>query len=147
MKHLLFGLLGVAIALAIGFWILSRDAGQPTPIATPIAQSPSATPTGNITVTSPRSGEQVQKSFEVKGQARTFEQNVQWRLTDAEGKVLASGFTTATAADVGLFGPYSFKAQIPNGTPDQLLVVQVFESSAEDGSEINKVSVPVVFIP
>lgn len=115
-----------------------------TPNSTAPATSPSATGTVNITVSSPKSGETVGRPFTVRGTARTFEQSVSFRLKQADGKVLVEDFTTATAPDLGMFGPYEKTLNYPRPT-QQNGILEVFENSAKDGSEINKVTVPVKF--
>jgi hypothetical protein len=98
----------------------------------------------NITVTSPKSGETVAKKFVVQGQARVFENVLNYRLKDEDGKVLTEGNMIANAEDVGLFGPFSVEidtstAKGKKGT------LEVFSESAADGSDINMVKIPVTF--
>lgn len=136
MRHLVYILIGLAVAVGIAFVLLRQEAVSPgATITTP-------TPQGNITVTAPAPGAKVSNPFLVRGEARTFEQNVQWRLSTATGRELAKGFTTATAEDIGQFGPYGFTVSIPEGAPADL-ILEVFESSARDGAEINTVTVPL----
>ncbi len=100
---------------------------------------------GNIRLTSPRADETVGLPFVAEGTARVFENNVNWRLRDADGTVLAEGFATATG-DVGEFGPFSVRVSYPQprGTSGTF---EVFATSAEDGTEQDRVSVPVRFAP
>lgn len=143
MKKAFLVFFGVGIALAVGFWILSREAISPNgELMTSTSVAPSAAPKGNITVDGPRSGDLVDTNFIVTGLARTFENNVLWRLRDDAGRELVHGFTTANAADVGQFGEYLIHVAVPAGASKDV-VLEVFESSAKDGSEIHKVTVPV----
>jgi hypothetical protein len=80
----------------------------------------------------------------VAGDARTFEANVQIRVRNGDGAELAHTFTTARTPDMGVFGPFSAPVRYPEpGTSRGF--VEVFESSAKDGSEINMIRIPVVF--
>jgi len=104
----------------------------------------------NITVTSPADGSTVGTAFAISGQARTFEQNVRVRVTNLRtGSTLIDSFTTATAPDIGVFGPYSYSVQLPleNVLGGDMLQVEAFEESAEDGSEINMVTHVVTYNP
>jgi hypothetical protein len=144
MKHALLVLLGIGVAVGIGFLLLSRQAGNPDQ-PTGLTPAPSASPTGNITVSVPVANQTVGKAFVVSGSARTFEQNVVWRVRTTGNVQVASGFTTATAADIGQFGPYSFTVTLPGSTVGPV-VLEVFETSAKDGSEVSKVSLPLTVL-
>ncbi len=106
-----------------------------------ISMAPSSSQ--NIEVLSPRSGDKVKSEFVVKGNARTFESNVAIRLYDSEGNVLIETFTLANAPDIGQFGP--FEKMISYVTDSQTGTLEVFQYSAKDGSQIDKVTIPVVF--
>lgn len=114
---------------------------KPTENQDPEVITPAASE--NIEVLNPRSGDSVKSGFRVEGNARTFESNVRIRLTDSEGNVLLDTFTTADAQDVGQFGPFekviNFTTNSEGGT------LEVFQDSAKDGSEIDKVEIPLIF--
>lgn len=77
----------------------------------------------------------------VKGSARVFEGTVHVRVVDKNGTVLAQGFTTATQ---GAPGRGSFELRLTfEPPPAGFGYVEAFEISAKDGSEQNKVSIPV----
>ena len=98
----------------------------------------------NIKVTSPRQGDTIVSPVTISGSARVFENVVSYRVVDSNGIVLASGVTTANSPDVGQFGDYSVAVTFtPPATPSG--TVEVYQSSAKDGSEIDKVSIPVNF--
>jgi hypothetical protein len=98
----------------------------------------------NISVFTPTEGETVGIPLVGSGEARVFENAYQYRLRDSDGSILGEGFDTANAPDVGKFGPFSFSLfyPAPKGATGML---EVFTSSAKDGSEIDMVRVPVVF--
>lgn len=114
---------------------------KPTQDQEPEVITPSASE--NIEVLNPRSGDSVKSGFRVEGNARTFENNVRIRLTDADGNILINTFTTANAEDIGQFGP--FEKIINFSTDSKSGTLEIFQDSAKDGSEIDKVEIPLLF--
>jgi len=90
--------------------------------------------------------------IEVIGFSQTFEGNVNLRLSDDTGNVLAERNTIGGSVDVrepqsnddfAFFHSYlRFSATEPITG-----LLEIFESSAQDGSEINKVSIPMTLLP
>ncbi len=102
----------------------------------------------NIVVFVPRPGQNVGKNFTIEGISRTFENNVLARVKNARtGTLYFRNFTTADAPDVGKFGNYIFNVVLNGNTIQEgdELIAEVFEESAKDGSEINKVAVQLIF--
>jgi hypothetical protein len=103
----------------------------------------------NITVTEPKSNDPVGRSFIVQGTARVFENSVSYRLRNQRtGSILNQGVTTADAPDVGQFGDYTITISIPENQQlanNDMLILEVYQASAKDGSDTDKVSVPVRF--
>ena len=92
-----------------------------------------------VLVETPLSGEEVASPLRVTGTANTFEANFQYELADADGRVLAENFVTATSG-TGTRGTFEFTAPFEldgDGT------LTVFESSAKDGSRINVAKIPL----
>ena len=118
--------------------------------ATPPASTEATTtvtPTGKppIVVRTPWAQDEIVSPVTVSGTADVFEATVSIRVLDEHGQELASGFATATCGS-GCRGRYStelffFVDRRQPGT------VEVFESSAEDGSQLFLVSIPVVLVP
>jgi len=106
-----------------------------------ISMAPSSSK--NIEVLSPRAGDKVGSEFVVKGNARTFESNVAIRLYDSTGAVLLETFTLANAPDAGQFGP--FEKMINTQTNTDTGTLEVFQYSAKDGTQIDKVTIPLIF--
>lgn len=80
----------------------------------------------------------------VNGFSQTFEGVVNLRLTDRNGQVLAERNTQGGSVDGFAFFDSYLRFTVSetiSGT------VEVFEISAKDGSEINKVTIPVVLLP
>ncbi|MCB1002664.1 MAG: GerMN domain-containing protein [Acidimicrobiales bacterium] len=96
-----------------------------------------------ILVEAPVPGATVSSPVELSGTANTFEANVRYTITGADGTVLADGFTTATAG-TGTWGTFSVEVDL-EGRPTGTGTVTAFEESAEDGSAVNEYDVPVRF--
>lgn len=98
----------------------------------------------NISVRVPHSGQKVESPLIVEGLERTFEQNVVVRLKDAGDRELAKVATTGTAPDLGIHGLY--RAELIFEKPKTLEgALEVFQNSPKDGSEIDKVTIPLRF--
>lgn len=96
----------------------------------------------SITVTSPTANQTITSPVLVKGQSDTFEANVRIKIKDSNGKVLADTYTMGGA--YGQSAPYSKSVSysFPSARGG---IVEVFENSAKDGTEINKITTPVIF--
>jgi germination protein M len=98
-----------------------------------------------IVVLTPAIGERVDNPVSISGTANVFEATVSIRIRDADGDVVASTFTTATCG-TGCRGTYSatFSYSVSQA---QAGTIEVFESSAQDGSPLHMVSIPVTLTP
>lgn len=106
----------------------------------PIAGNSIIPPGGimNITIDEPDWNNQITSEITVSGQARVFENTVIIRLRNSNDRILVNTFTTANSPDIGQFGGYTKTFAFANpGTTTGYL--EVFNQSAKDGSEINKV--------
>jgi hypothetical protein len=94
-----------------------------------------------IVVETPANGESVSSPVTVSGTANVFEATVSIAILDAEGRAVATTFTTATCGS-GCRGTYSTEVryEVDETQPG---TVRVFEVSAEDGSSVNVVDIPV----
>jgi hypothetical protein len=126
--------------------------GDGTPTRSPgspgVTTSPTSEPTVGaepaIVVEQPAPGDEVASPVRISGTADVFEATVYVRILGADGHELAARFTTATCGS-GCRGDFStklsfFAKRTQDGT------IEVFESSAEDGSPINVVTIPVVLL-
>lgn len=105
---------------------------------------PLASESGNIKVDKPRAGTAVSSPLLVKGEARTFESTFQIRLKDSGGKIIKEKTATYQASDTGQFGAFGEllifdKPETDTGT------LEVFSLSAKDGTEIDKITIPLKF--
>ena len=126
-----------------------------TPSNTPtltstVTYTPSVTPTAtiavsneNIKVSSPQPFDEVSSPIQIKGEARVFENIVNFRLLDSSGKEVTDGSAYAQSPDVGQWGDFAqnlyFKPQTGNGT------LEVFWYSPKDGSDLDKIVIPIRF--
>jgi cytoskeletal protein RodZ len=99
----------------------------------------------NIIVSSPSRNSKIQEGTVVSGKARVFEGRVAYSVKSSSKGVLAHGFTNVEG-DHTLLSPFSialqFETQPESGDSG---VLEVFSYSPKDGTEINKVIIPVVF--
>jgi hypothetical protein len=98
-----------------------------------------------ILVETPLIGQRVSSPVTISGTANVFEATVSIRILDARGKELANTFTTATCG-TGCRGDYSIAVSY-SVDHEQPGTIEVFESSAQDGSAINVQSIPVTLTP
>jgi hypothetical protein len=98
-----------------------------------------------IIVESPVIGERVDNPVTISGTANVFEATVSIRILDADGDEVARTFTTATCG-TGCRGDYSVAVSYEVDR-EQAGTIEVFESSAQDGSMINVQSIPVTLTP
>jgi hypothetical protein len=103
--------------------------------------APTVNPNANIQFSSPKNGDTVGSQFVIKGQARVFENQLNFRVKDAKGRALIEGTMTAQAQNAGQFG--EFTATI-SSMPKGKTTIEVFDKSAKDGLEIDKVSIEVM---
>jgi germination protein M len=98
-----------------------------------------------ILVESPAPGAEVSSPLKASGTANTFEANFQAEVVETGGKSLAKDFVTATSGS-GQRGTFEFELDFfaDRQKPGKLIV---YERSAEDGSVINKVEIPVTLTP
>lgn len=142
--------------LIIGFlaWIAvlsTKTATPPASIPTPtpqpqISQTVSTQPTepqGNIIISSPLPNTTVSLPIVIKGTARVFENQFQYRVLSS-GKVVASGSAYAQSKDTGEYGPFTITISGLSGTGSGNLSVELFDNSAKDGSEQDLVKLPLV---
>ncbi|MBI4127756.1 MAG: GerMN domain-containing protein [Parcubacteria group bacterium] len=135
----------ILFLVAFGIYTVVTKAPSQGPASTNVP-TPTATATSqtNIQVFSPTPSQQVGLPLVVTGQARVFENTFSIRLKDQDGTELVEVVAMANSPDIGQFGPFSVSINYPapQGTTGTL---EAFQYSAQDGSEIDKVIVPVKF--
>ncbi len=98
-----------------------------------------------ILVEHPTPGATVSSPLRVTGNANTFEATFQYELRDADGKVLAKHFVTATSG-TGMRGTFDFSVRFTVGDAQDGALV-VYENSAENGAVIHKRTIPLRLAP
>jgi hypothetical protein len=81
--------------------------------------------------------------FEFYGTSTAFENTISWQVKQLDGKIVAQGNIMTRSPDAGVPGQFMVKGfydAIPNSASGTLVV---FEASAEDGSPIHMVEIPV----
>jgi hypothetical protein len=109
--------------------------------AAPVGRRAFEAQTPAILVESPLPGESVESGFEARGTANTFEATFNYELKDADGRVLAKDFVTATSGS-GTRGTFAFTVRYDVDEAQQGSLV-VFELSAADGSRTNESQIPL----
>jgi germination protein M len=91
----------------------------------------------------PTPGTVVSSPLELRGTSNTFEANLQIEIIDASGEVIYRDFATATSG-TGTRGTFHETIELDLQT-EGLGTIVMFEESAQDGSRINIIEVPVDF--
>lgn len=143
--------------IAIGGMIMALgcQSEPPAPVAdTATSDSPSRTTGDSVspsTATPPVAAQEKNVRLEepsgtirgnpvkVRGEARTFENNVVIRLLDERGQKMVETFTTASG-EMGKFSAFEKDVFLVRD-PGKELTVEAFEYSAKDGSIVNRDSV------
>jgi hypothetical protein len=94
--------------------------------------------TPSVLVESPLPFAEVSTPITATGTANTFEANFLYELLDSDGNVVDENFVTATSG-TGTRGTFEFTT----ADVDDVATLVVFEESAEDGSRINEVEIPL----
>ncbi len=135
----------ILFAILLALWI-SKNKATVSPSVTPTVEpSPSPTSEANIHVFEPVANQVIGLPLIIKGEARVFENTLNWRLRDSDSSILVEGRAMAAAPDVGEFGAFAVSVLYPEpqGPTGKL---EVFDYSAKDGSEIDLVTVPIRFV-
>lgn len=117
-----------------------------TVTATPVITAPVVwtDPPLPIEVFSPLGNGLYHSPIEVVGFSQTFEGNVNLRLTDDGGNVLAERSTIGGSVDGFAF----FHSYLRFTVTEPITgLLEIFETSAQDGNEINTVAIPVTLLP
>lgn len=119
------------------------ESSTPSPSPTRSPSPPPVTSSrGAITLKAPLTNATLTSPVTISGDASVFEANVQWRISDTSGRVLAEGFTTASLGAPGR-GDFSVTATY-TVTRATVGFVEVFSRSAKDGSVDEIVRIPVL---
>lgn len=98
----------------------------------------------NIKVTAPKINDLVTYPFVITGEARVFENQLNYQILDSTGKTIKNGNIMANSKEPGEFGPFEVKI-LSLVTKENVGTVEIFDYSAKDGSIIDKVIIPIRF--
>jgi Immunoglobulin-like domain of bacterial spore germination len=100
---------------------------------------------GGVLVQTPEGGSVQFSPIGVTGRANVFEATVSMRLVDADGNELAATFATATCG-TGCWGDFeaALAFSVDHDVPATL---EVYQASAEDGSPLDLVRIPITLSP
>ena len=125
-----------------GQWVKHGNPKSPMPTKKCVDKAPTVTQKSeNISLDSPKANAKVSITFVVKGSARVFENQLNYRILDSKGNKVLEGSVYADAKDAGQFGPYEIT--VSGLTLKEKITLEVFDYSAKDGSEIDKVVIPL----
>jgi Immunoglobulin-like domain of bacterial spore germination/Sporulation and spore germination len=113
--------------------------------AAPLGRADLEELTPPILVEVPAPGYSVSSPLLITGTANTFEATFQVEILDASGQVVGKRFVTATSGS-GTRGTFQAKVpfQVAEKGPGKLVV---YELSAEDGSRLHEVEIPLELVP
>jgi hypothetical protein len=115
---------------------------SPTPTSTPVP-TPLLSARGGILVKEPLANTRARSPLTVSGEASVFEAALIWQVTDTAGRVLASGFTTATAGAPAK-GTFTITATYQDPPSDIIGFAEVYTRSPKDGEIDEIVRVPLI---
>ncbi|HRY60120.1 MAG TPA: Gmad2 immunoglobulin-like domain-containing protein [Patescibacteria group bacterium] len=98
----------------------------------------------NIHIFSPKKGETIGLPLKILGEARVFESTYIVRLKEKGGNILAEESGMTLPGDAGEFNLFNKEMNYPQPKGSDG-ILEVFQYSAKDGSEIDKVTIPVKF--
>ena len=99
---------------------------------------------GRYVITSPKANEEVGMPMIIEGEAMPgFENTFSYRILDEDGSFLHESSITLQS-DFGVYSPFKITVDYPYAK-GRTGAIEVFEYSAKDGSEVDKVMVPIVF--
>ena len=117
---------------------MPAETTSPTTSASPEPASPQpATPVAERNIT--LENVVIANPLIIEGRARTFENHVVLRARDANGRVIAEGFTTATG-ELGEHNPYRGTLWLTRD-PGARITIEALDHSAKDGAEQNLVRI------
>ena len=120
----------------------SSPTPSPTPTPTPVP-TPLLSARGGILVKEPLANTKVRSPLTISGEASVFEAALIWQVTDTAGRVLASGFTTATAGAPEK-GTFTLTATYADPPSDIIGFAEVYTRSPRDGTIDEIVRVPLI---
>lgn len=116
--------------------------GEGVVVSPPVGRGEFEDQAPGILVESVGPGDEVTSPLRVTGTANTFEATLNLRIVTDDGEVLHDDFATATSG-TGTRGTFDVTIEFDGEGPATLVA---YERSAEDGSEIKVVRIPIVLV-
>jgi hypothetical protein len=138
---LLLGIIALRLTADEDSWICQE--GKWVKHGNPMALKPQ-TPCGNIFVVSPVEGETIGNPVVIKGEARVFENQFNWRILDEDSSLLGDGTGASDAKEVGEYGDFEIVATYAKPQGDRG-TLEVFDYAAKDGKVVDKVEIGIAF--
>lgn len=115
---------------------------NPTPFKLPDIE---ISESGELLISTPRPGDTISTPLKVNGLVRGFENRVGLRLKNQDGVVVRETKFTAKQGEIGTFISLGVDMTFAQPTVPGDGTFEAFTFSAKDGSEINKVTIPIKF--
>jgi nucleoid-associated protein YgaU len=96
-----------------------------------------------ISIRQPKANDIVDNPIIICGISTAFEGTIQVRIRDGQGKEIYRKFFNAGGGN-GIFGNLNIELLLEKMPKTAMATLEVFESSAKDGSEISKVVIPII---
>ncbi len=125
--------------------ITSVSESTPNSINTPTISSENNI---NIAVNYPAPNSIVKRTFVVHGQVRVFENQFNIRVKNAAGNIIFEKSALANVPNSKNYGIFNEQITLSQSVQSgEKIILEVFDYSAKDGSEIDKITIPLKFIP
>ena len=118
---------------------------SPTPAASSKLPDVAISDSQELIISTPRPGDTITTPIKINGLVRAFENRVGMRLKNQDGVVVRETKFTAKQGEIGTYVALGVDFTFAQPTVPQDGTFEVFTFSARDGSEINKVTIPVKF--
>lgn len=147
---------GVFVGYILGWYFSPKQINQPQVQtqqqiqASPTSAAPKLSDivvatSGELLISTPRPGDTITTPLKVNGLVRGFENKVGMRLKNKDGVVVRETKFTAKQGEIGTFISLGADMIFAQPTVPGDGTFEAFTFSAKDGSEINKVVIPIKF--
>lgn len=141
-RILLTALMAVAFFGFILFNIQQSQSEEETLLNEAKLINSSPTKNAAVEIVSPKPNTTIKNPVKITGQAAVFEAVLQIRIKDASGLILAQ--TKTMTAQGQKMSPFSANVKYKKPTRPKG-AIEIYSLSPKDGSEINKITIPIVF--
>lgn len=149
--------IGVFTGYILGWFFSPQEARQAPQQVSQLQNQVTASPTptkfrdiassesGELLISTPRTGDTITTPLKINGLVRGFENRVGMRLKNKDGVVVRETTFTAKSGEIGTFIALTADMKFAQPTVPGDGTFEAFTFSAKDGSEINKVIIPIKF--